>query len=52
VADGFYAYILVDQRLQKDYVSPSQFRTDIISAYEQVGTYRGAADLAGTTPKR
>lgn len=24
---------------------------DIISAYEQVGTYRGAADLAGTTPK-
>lgn len=24
---------------------------DIISAYQQVGTYRGAADLAGTTPK-
>ena len=24
---------------------------DIISAYQQVGSYRGAADLAGTTPK-
>ncbi len=24
---------------------------DIISAYQQVGTYRGAAELAGTTPK-
>ena len=26
-------------------------RMDIISAYQQVGSYRGAADLCGTTPK-
>ncbi len=24
---------------------------DIISAYQQVGSYRGAADICGTTPK-
>ena len=24
---------------------------DIISAYQQVGSYRGAAELCGTTPK-
>lgn len=26
-------------------------RMDIISAYQQVGSYRGAADMCGTTPK-
>jgi hypothetical protein len=26
-------------------------RMDIISAYQQVGSYRGAAELCGTTPK-
>ena len=26
-------------------------RMDIISAYREVGTYRGAAALSGTTPK-
>ncbi len=26
-------------------------RMDIISAYREVGTYRGAAEICGTTPK-
>jgi len=26
-------------------------RMDIISAYQQVGSYRAAADMCGTTPK-
>ena len=26
-------------------------RMDVISAYQQVGSYRGAAELCGTTPK-
>ena len=26
-------------------------RMDIISAYQQVGSYRGAAEMCGTTPK-
>jgi hypothetical protein len=27
-------------------------RMDVISAYREVGTYRGAAAISGTTPKR